>query len=80
VLQLDTRIGLGFMLSQPGAEFGPNEGAFGHPGAGGSVAFADPKARVGFAYVMNRMGPYILIDPRARALIDAFYACHASAA
>jgi CubicO group peptidase (beta-lactamase class C family) len=75
VLQLSTRFGLGFMLSQPGNAFGPNDGAFGHPGAGGSIAFADPKARVGFSYVMNRMGPYILIDPRATALIDATYAC-----
>jgi len=25
------------------------------------------------AYVMNRMGPQILIDPRASALIDALY-------
>lgn len=75
VLHLSTRFGLGFMLSQPGNAFGPNDGAFGHPGAGGSIAFADPKARVGFSYVMNRMGPYILIDPRATALIDAFYRC-----
>ncbi|HEY2773180.1 MAG TPA: serine hydrolase domain-containing protein [Candidatus Binatia bacterium] len=75
VLRLTTRFGLGFMLSQPGCEFGPNDGAFGHPGAGGSIAFADPTARVGFSYVMNRMGPYILIDPRAKALIDAFYRC-----
>lgn len=75
VLRLRTRFGLGFMLSQPGNELGPNEGAFGHPGAGGSIAFADPKARVGFSYVMNRMGPYILIDPRATALVNAFYGC-----
>lgn len=75
VLQLSTRFGLGFMLSQPGDAFGPNEGAFGHPGAGGSAAFADPKARVGFSYVMNRMGPYILLDPRAKALIAATYRC-----
>ncbi len=75
VLQVNTRLGLGFMLSHPGAAFGPNDGAFGHPGAGGSVGFADPKARVGFGYVMNRMGPYILLDPRAKALIDAVYAC-----
>ncbi len=75
VLRLRSRFGLGFMLSQPGSEFGPNDGAFGHPGAGGSIAFADPKARVGFSYVMNRMGPYILIDPRATALIDSLYRC-----
>ena len=44
-------------------------------GAGGSLAFADPEARVGFAYVMNRMGPRILLDPRAIALVDAVYGC-----
>jgi CubicO group peptidase (beta-lactamase class C family) len=78
VLGLSTRFGHGFMLSQPGvpqATFGPNPRAFGHPGAGGSVGFADPDARVGFGYVMNRMGPHILLDPRATSLIDAVYDC-----
>ncbi len=75
VLSVPTRFGLGFMLSQPHASFGPNEGAFGHPGAGGSLGFADPSARVGFGYVANRMGSSILVDPRASALIDALYAC-----
>lgn len=76
VLRIRTRIGQGFILSQdaPLAAFGPNEGAFGHPGAGGSVGFADPAARVSFGYVMNRLGPHILLDPRADALIDAVYA------
>ncbi len=75
VLQLKTRIGLGFMLTQdrPGAAFGPGKRGFGHPGAGGSVGFGDPDARMGFGYVMNRMGPHILLDPRAVALIDALY-------
>ena len=53
--------------------FGPNEGAFGHPGAGGSVGFADPQARLGFGYVANRMGSEIAIDPRPQALIEAVY-------
>lgn len=75
VLQVPTRFGLGFMLPHPAASFGPNKGAFGHPGAGGSLAFADPDARLGFGYVMNRMGPRILLDPRAIALIDAVYSC-----
>ena len=75
VLQISTRVGQGFMLSQnaPLAAFGPSPGAFGHPGAGGSVGFADPSRRVGFGYVMNRMGPHILLDPRADALIGAVY-------
>ncbi|HZR84313.1 MAG TPA: serine hydrolase domain-containing protein [Candidatus Binatia bacterium] len=76
VLQIPTRIGMGFMLSQQGVTggaFGPGPRAFGHPGAGGSVGFADPDARIGFSYVMNRMGPYVLMDPRATALIDAVY-------
>ena len=62
------------MLSQPGASFGPNDTSFGHPGAGGSVGFADPVACVGFGYTVNRMGTSILIDPRATSLIDALYA------
>jgi hypothetical protein len=37
------------------------------------VGFADPEARVGFGYAMNRMGPHILLDPRADRLIDAVY-------
>ena len=75
VLVIPTRFGLGFMLPQdrPDARFGPNPRSFGHPGAGGSVGFADPDARVGFGYVMNRMGPHILLDPRAMALIEATY-------
>jgi CubicO group peptidase (beta-lactamase class C family) len=79
VLQLSTRFGLGFMLSQagpdarPDARFGPSRGAFGHPGAGGSVGFADPETRVGFGYALNRLGPRILLDPRATTLIDAVY-------
>jgi len=24
---------------------------------------------------MNQMGPYVLIDPRPRALVDALYQC-----
>jgi CubicO group peptidase (beta-lactamase class C family) len=74
-LGVSTRFGLGFMLSQPDSAFGPNEGSFGHPGAGGSLGFADPVARVGFGYVMNRMGTSILIDPRAARLIESLYAC-----
>jgi CubicO group peptidase (beta-lactamase class C family) len=75
VLKFPTRFSLGYMLSQPGAQLGPNERSFGHPGAGGSLGFADPDAKVGFGYVMNQMGGgAALIDPRCSALIDAVYA------
>jgi len=74
-LGVTSRFSLGFMLSQPHASFGPNDASFGHPGAGGSLGFADPVARIGFGYVMNRMGTEILLDPRARSLIAALYAC-----
>jgi CubicO group peptidase (beta-lactamase class C family) len=77
VLQLETRFGLGFMIPQArrDARFGPSERAFGHPGAGGSLGFADPDARIGFGYAMNKMGPSILMDVRPLALIDALYSC-----
>ena len=74
VLQLETRVALGFMLSTPGASLGPNPHSFGHPGAGGSLGFADPDAKIGFGYTMNQMQPGILVDARAAALIDAIYA------
>jgi CubicO group peptidase (beta-lactamase class C family) len=74
VLLIPTRFSSGFMLTQPHNQMGPNPHSFGHPGAGGSLGFADPDIKLGFGYTMNKMGPYILIDPRARALIDAVYA------
>jgi CubicO group peptidase (beta-lactamase class C family) len=58
-----------------GAGFGSSgAGALGCPGAGGSIGFADPEARVGFAYVMNQMQTVFPVDPRALRLIDALYA------
>lgn len=73
VLLTPTRFGLGFMMPMPGNAMGPNDNAFGHPGMGGSLGFADPEARVGFGYVMNRSQGYILIDDRPAALIGALY-------
>ncbi|HKV54087.1 MAG TPA: serine hydrolase domain-containing protein [Candidatus Binataceae bacterium] len=76
VLKFPTRFSLGYMLSQAGAQFGPNQRSFGHPGAGGSLGFADLDATVGFGYAMNQMGAAAasLLDPRCAALIDAVYA------
>ena len=47
--------------------------AFGHPGAGGSLAFADPENQLGFAYVMNQMESGVLPKSRAVALVHALY-------
>ena len=74
VLMISTRFSSGFMLSQPSEEMGPNASAFGHPGAGGSLGFADPETKIGFGYAMNHMGGGILLDPRAKSLIAATYA------
>jgi CubicO group peptidase (beta-lactamase class C family) len=74
LLIINTRFSLGFMMSQPGASLGPNAKSFGHPGAGGSLGFADPEAKLGFGYTMNRMQGGLLIDSRPAALIEALYA------
>ena len=75
VLPLPTRLALGFFLPTEDEPVGPNPRAFGHGGAGGSYSMADPEAGLGFGYVMNNMhqGAW-LVDPRARALVDATYA------
>ncbi len=53
--------------------FGPSRVAFGHPGAGGSHAFADPENGLSFAYVMNQMEPGVLPGPKALRLVEAMY-------
>jgi CubicO group peptidase (beta-lactamase class C family) len=45
-----------------------------HPGAGGSIGFADPDARLGFGYTMNKMGSDALIDGRAASLFNTLFA------
>ncbi len=80
-LLLPTRFSLGFMKSMdnrraPGVDKSSaifSSAAFGHVGAGGSVGFADPAARMSFGYAMNKMGPGILMNERGQALVDAAY-------
>lgn len=73
VLVVGTRFGLGYMLHGPASPLlGP--GSFGHPGRGGSLAFADPDSGIAFGYVTNGMQRGVTADPRAQALVRALRA------
>ena len=69
------RMGLAYMLnSPPHRPMGPHPEAFGHSGAGGHMAFADPVSRLGFSYCCNRMHDGNETGVRTRSLIDAVFA------
>ncbi len=75
VLGTQSCFGLGFMLGNSFGAANPAS-AFGHAGAGGSLAFADPAARLGFGYVMNDLRFDMKEgDPRSSELVKAAYAC-----
>jgi CubicO group peptidase (beta-lactamase class C family) len=63
----------GFLKEDVGV-FSPNPRSFGHPGAGGSLGWADPDAGLSIGYTMNRMD-WRIRSPRALALCDAVYQC-----
>lgn len=61
----------GFMKPFPILPFGSSARAYGHTGVGGSFAYADPDAGIGYAYVMNRPGYGVPTDPREIALRES---------
>jgi CubicO group peptidase (beta-lactamase class C family) len=71
-MKAEVQFSLGFMKPSPAWPFGSAR-SFGFPGAGGSLGFADPSARVGYAYVTSQMGTWLTGDPRDIALRDALY-------
>ncbi len=80
VLLRETAFAVGFMKDPVNAQgsktrrlFGPNTEAFGHPGAGGSHAFADPATGIGFAYVMNQMERSVFPSEATMRLVRALY-------
>jgi len=76
VFQIPTAFSAGFMKDPRNAVrrmFGPSPNAFGHPGAGGSHAFADPENRISFAYVMNQMEQSLLPNEKSLRLVDEVY-------
>jgi len=72
VLINETSFSAGFMTNEFGV-YGHTPSAFGHPGAGGSIAFADPENEIGFAFVPSAMHPEALPGPRTRKLLAALY-------
>ena len=73
VILIPTRFASGFAL-QPMLAADCPDSAFGHSGAGGSLALADPASGLAFGYVMNQMKVGITGDPRASRLVAAAYA------
>ncbi|NHJ85155.1 MAG: beta-lactamase family protein [Asgard group archaeon] len=69
VMKSDLPFSLGFVKSQSKDPFG-SPSSFGMPGSGGSFGFADPEAKIGYAYTPNGMG-LALKDPRDIALRKA---------
>ncbi|MEI6070262.1 MAG: serine hydrolase domain-containing protein [Verrucomicrobiae bacterium] len=79
ILRMETSFSAGFMMDpsdagKPCGLLGRSLRAFGHPGAGGSLGFADPDSGIGFGYVMNQMEAGVLPGERTRALLRALYA------
>jgi CubicO group peptidase (beta-lactamase class C family) len=64
------KFSLGFMKPSESVPFG-HSSAFGAPGAGGSMGYADPETGIGYGYVTNRMGTDLRGDPRDIALRSA---------
>ena len=76
VFQIPTAFSAGFMKDSRDAArkmFGPSATSFGHPGAGGSHAFADPENKIALAYVMNQMEQSVLPSEKSLRLVDAIY-------
>lgn len=72
VLMIDSCFGRGFMLGRAFGAANPPS-AFGHAGAGGSLAFADPETGLAFGYVMNDLRFDANGDPRSEELVKAAY-------
>lgn len=72
-LAVEQRFSRGFSVPAPD-QWPTRSRTFGHPGAGGSIGFADPGPKVAFGYATTRLnlGPRGT-DPRAECLISALY-------
>ncbi|HYY13445.1 MAG TPA: serine hydrolase domain-containing protein [Chthoniobacterales bacterium] len=76
VFEMRTAFSAGFMKDSQQARrriFGTSTTSFGHPGAGGSHAFADPEHKLSFAYVMNQMKQSVLPNEKSLRLLSRMY-------
>ena len=74
VFQIPTAFSAGFMKEATESSkkiFARSRSSFGHPGAGGSHAFADPENGIAFAYVMNQMEQSLLPNEKSLRLVEA---------
>ncbi len=55
VIQQPVRKALGYLQSGPISAMGPRASAFGHPGAGGAIGFADPEREFAFALTKSSL-------------------------
>ncbi len=72
VMKGKLQFSLGFMKSNSSFPFG-SAGSFGHPGAGGSLGFADSEKQIGYGYIPNRKSVEFAGDPRDVAIRKALY-------
>ena len=66
--------GAGFRLEDETYGAKASKQTIGHGGWGGTMAFGDPAARLGFAYVTNNMLGFETLDPRRQRVVEALYA------
>ncbi|HEV3144965.1 MAG TPA: serine hydrolase domain-containing protein [Gemmataceae bacterium] len=74
VMRRESSYALGFSRPSPSLPFSQNPQAFGAAGIGGSFAFGDPTAQLGFAYLPSRCR-IASRDPRERDLRLAVQRC-----
>jgi CubicO group peptidase (beta-lactamase class C family) len=80
VMRAPTRWALGYTREPPSMvpglprQHGPNDESFGHAGAGGQIAFADPVAGIGCAFVRNHL-EHQALALLGGSLVAALYEC-----
>ncbi len=74
VLGQKIRRGAGIILNSL-EMLGPEPCSFGHPGAGGSLGFADPRNQLAVGFVMNQMLTGEYAHRRTHRFISAIYDC-----